>query len=294
MIKSLFEKFIKNEFYKRFISKSKNDFKALDLSSKLIVYHILTEGFYEKNQLEYIKDNFYEYNFTFVDVGANIGNHSIFFAKYFKNVVSFEPSKFNFALLKLNVGKLSNVELFNYGCSNENKNSKLYFNRNSYSGMSIYPPSFEDSKKRNLEHLHDEIYDQALSETEIIQLIKLDDLIYEKYKKISLIKFDVEGEELNCLKGASKIIKRDSPLILFEEWSLVNGTSPFIEQLKLIDGSYEIFYFKKNMVFKNRFLKFIINNFLKNKYTLNKVSNETGAFETLFAIKNKNIVNKKK
>lgn len=294
MVIRLLESFIKYEFYKRFISKTNNDFKALDLTSKVIVAQILTEGFYEKYILEFIKSNFYEYDDTFVDVGANIGNHSIFFSKYFKNVVSIEPSKFNFKLLKLNAGKLSNVELFNCGCSNQNKNSKLYFNRNSYSGMSIYPPSFEDSKKRNLEKLHDNIVKNSQQEIETIKLIKLDDLIYQKYKKISLIKFDVEGEELKCLQGASKIIKRDGPIIIFEEWSLINGNSQFIEQLKVMDNSYKFYYLKENNFFNKRFLKFIYKIFFKKKYTLTEINKETGGFETLFAIKNKNIVNLKK
>jgi len=294
MIKTLFEKFIKYQFNKIFISKHNKDFKALDYTSTGVLFAILTEGFYEKIELEFIKENLSEYNYTFVDVGANIGNHSVFFSKYFKNVVSIEPSKFNFELLKLNVGQLSNVEIFNYGCSNENKNSKLYFNRNSYAGMSIYPPSLEDSKKRNIEKFHDKIVNEASSNSEIIELIKLDDLIFQKYKKIHFIKFDVEGEETKCLQGSSKIIERDGPLILFEEWALVDGSSKFIEQLELIDNSYEIFYLKKNTFLKNKFLTFIFNIFLKKKYTLTKINKESGGFETLFAIKNKNIVNLKK
>ena len=59
--------------------------------------------------------------------------------------------------------------------------------------------------------------------------------MYTTNTKISLIKFDVEGEEAKCLEGATKIIERDGPLIMFEEWNLINGSSQFIKQLKLIN-----------------------------------------------------------
>ena len=39
----------------------------------------------------------------------------------------------------------------------------------------------------------------------------------EKDKKIGLIHVDVEGFELKVLKGASKIIKRDKPILIFEQ-----------------------------------------------------------------------------
>lgn len=294
MINTLIEKFVKYQFYKKFISKPNRNFKAIDITSTLILYNILTEDFYEKKELEFIKKNFYEYNSTFVDVGANIGNHSIFFSKYFKNVVSIEPSQFNFKLLKLNLENLKNIELFNCGCSNESKYSTLYKNRNSYAGMSLYPEKTDDLKKRKQKKFHDKVTKNNLQDSEKIKLMKLDDLILEKYKKISLIKFDVEGEEAKCLEGASKIIERDSPLIMFEEWNLINGSSQFIKQLQLIDSSYEIYFLKPINFFKYNFLNIIFNLFSKKKHAFTKVNEETGGFKILFAIKNKNIVNLKK
>ena len=45
-----------------------------------------------------------------LDVGANIGNHSVFFAKYFNKVVSFEPHPKVFKLLTINTEDLANIE----------------------------------------------------------------------------------------------------------------------------------------------------------------------------------------
>lgn len=49
-----------------------------------------------------------------------------------------------------------------------------------------------------------------------IKLINLDNFLKSE-KKISLIKIDVEGHELSALKGMSKTILENKPLILFEQ-----------------------------------------------------------------------------
>ena len=49
-----------------------------------------------------------------IDVGANIGNHSIFFSKFFKKVYSFEPQESVFKLLEnnVNMNNLENIKIF--------------------------------------------------------------------------------------------------------------------------------------------------------------------------------------
>ena len=60
------------------------------------------KDYYENRVLHYIKNN-KDYE-TIVDVGANIGNHTIFFKKYCADIVySFEKDKAIFEILKENV-----------------------------------------------------------------------------------------------------------------------------------------------------------------------------------------------
>lgn len=40
---------------------------------------------------------------TFIDVGANIGNHALFFSQYFKEIIAFEPNPTALKLLDINV-----------------------------------------------------------------------------------------------------------------------------------------------------------------------------------------------
>ena len=56
-----------------------------------------------------------------LDIGANIGNHTLAFSKISKKVYAFEPNIFVFELLKINTKRLKNVEIFNFGASDRNQ-----------------------------------------------------------------------------------------------------------------------------------------------------------------------------
>ena len=46
---------------------------------------------------------------TFIDVGANIGNHSLYFSKISKKVFSYEPNPNTYELLKFNTRNIPNI-----------------------------------------------------------------------------------------------------------------------------------------------------------------------------------------
>ena len=60
-----------------------------------------------------------------LDIGANLGNHTLFFAKFFDKVLSFEPHPETFELLKFNTRKLKNVSIFQFGLSNKDDDMKI-------------------------------------------------------------------------------------------------------------------------------------------------------------------------
>ena len=74
---------------------------------------ISIKGIFEKEQL-FATLSVLKKKRTLIDVGANIGNHSIFFSKYFKKILSFEPFPLTFSVLKLNTMNIKNISLFNY------------------------------------------------------------------------------------------------------------------------------------------------------------------------------------
>jgi len=74
--------------------------------------HVTVNGFYESQELTAVI-NFlkcHEFDFqTAIDAGANIGNHTLFFSKFFHDVLAFEINPFTFKLLKINTEHLKNV-----------------------------------------------------------------------------------------------------------------------------------------------------------------------------------------
>ncbi len=70
-------------------------------------------------------------------------------------------------------------------------------------------PAYSGIKKRKYNTDHPDI--QEIN----VELKKLDDII-DPSIKIDLIKIDVEGAELMVLQGATQLIKRDKPFVVFE------------------------------------------------------------------------------
>ncbi len=156
-----------------------------------------------------------------LDIGANIGNHSLYFSDLFEEVFAFEPNPRTFALLKFNAEyscSTKNVNCFNFGLSD--KNSKLFFkaSKSNVGGSRIVedPPSGRD----------DDIF--------LIEVKRADDFSELYDKKISLIKIDVEGHELAALLGAKSLIEMNNPIILFEQHAsdFSEGRSDVIDYLR--------------------------------------------------------------
>ena len=67
---------------------------------------IISYGFTEKHILDTIFKKLKKTkNHICLDVGANIGSHSIFFSNYFKKIISFEPVLRTFKILQINTEK---------------------------------------------------------------------------------------------------------------------------------------------------------------------------------------------
>ena len=192
---------------------------------------ILIDGYYEIKELR-ILNKWLKKKIKFgvaLDVGAYIGNHSLFFSKYFKKVISFEPNPDSFELLKLNVKEKKNIKIFNYGLSNKKSTKNFYSYYSNYGGSSVIKNEKIPYKKF-----------KALFN-------KFDQLNITE--RIDLIKIDVEGDELNVLKGLEKTLGKFSPIVLFESQKkdIENGSSKVINFLK--SKKYNKFYSIEN--FKN-------------------------------------------
>lgn len=166
---------------------------------------VATKNFYEGQFLEFVS-KFYRTNSYIIDCGANIGNHTIYFAKVLgAKTIAIEPEPHNFACLKLNVylNKLvAKVQIFNCALGSDVGEIKLAMsignNFGSFTGVNTIGE-----------------YESMVVTAPVA---KLDDIIdiAKPEGKVSIIKIDVEGMELDVLRGAAKVISRDYPAIAVE------------------------------------------------------------------------------
>lgn len=138
-----------------------------------------------------------------MDIGANVGNHTVFFSKFckFDKVWAFEPSPNSFELLKENVRAQDmdwGTQMFPFAVGSE----MCYINMSDN----------DENPSQN----------KINGEGEIL-MVKID--IKEK---VALIKIDVEGYELEVIKGAYEVIEREKPE-LFIEWH--DGYEPILNAL---------------------------------------------------------------
>ena len=127
-----------------------------------------------------------------VDVGGNSGYQTYFHAKY-NNVVTYEPVPELFKVLKSNLKGLDNVTLINKAVSDSSKDITLHVDVDRLSMTSQI--ALVDSTKM------------------VVPAICIDD---ENLENVGFIKVDVEGFELDVLKGAVNTIEKWRPTMMVE------------------------------------------------------------------------------
>jgi|TARA_B100001063_G_scaffold187736_1_gene177990 FkbM family methyltransferase len=198
----------------RFFKKNRGYFKIGGINFYLdfldpIDRQIILNKKYENDQVVFIEremeKNLFEY---FLDIGANSGYYSFFFANKFKNlkVKAYEPNfdAFNKFKKTLNKNSFKNIEVFNFGLSDQEKKVKMY---------SLITHNYTHSNSTISKNLNDvDIENYNIFEA----LLKLGDNQFNFYEKKLLIKIDVEGHEIETLKGLIKNLLNNKCLILIE------------------------------------------------------------------------------
>ena len=144
----------------------------------------------------------------FIDVGANIGYCSLVASKIYSKVYAFEPVPENYLLLEksLEDNKITNVELIKKCVGNPEEGS---LQLTSFLENMGGTRNTENTKKQNLSHM-------TVSSTRTYECIRLDELT-DNLQTINLLKIDVEGHELQVLRGFSRgLLRKKCKHILLE------------------------------------------------------------------------------
>jgi FkbM family methyltransferase len=134
-----------------------------------------------------------------LDIGANIGTHTVYLSDYFGKVHAFEPQTSVFNLLESNIklNACTNVKTHKFGLGDKNITENM--------------EKYDLTKPNNQGAIA--IDKTGTSNGEQIEVRILDEL---GLSNIGFMKIDVEGYELYVLKGAINTIKTNKPIIIIE------------------------------------------------------------------------------
>ena len=190
-------------------------------TTDLIGHRLISTGVFENTQIEAIDallgeergliDRLGDERDTFIDVGANIGFYTTRYAHQFKRVLAIEANPITFDVLRSNVALLQspNVSTICVGASDKQDHLSMTIPENGVMGWS----SFEN-------------IDESTDRTVMVPVNTIDQIAAEAAPTaaVSLMKIDVEGHEANVLRGSMGILRRDRPVILYEQLSRQAGS----------------------------------------------------------------------
>jgi len=157
--------------------------------------------FYEADILKML-DKYLDRNSVVFDIGANIGNHTLYWGKRarVKKIYSFEPVLTTYQILEKNIAinKLENIVTpFNIGLSDQDGHADIEY----YSMAGIGSTHLTQSENGEM----------------IVQ--RLDSLpLLDQLERVDFVKIDVEGFECKVLAGGSSFFQKYKPVVFIESW----------------------------------------------------------------------------
>lgn len=191
-----------------FTIKFKNIFMKINILDP-VDKEIFFKNAYEEKQMNILVDNIkYSKNAIFIDIGANKGVYSLTLAKKFEKlkIYAYEPvlNTFKNLLHNIYLNKLTNrIKTFNFGLSDTSGIKKMIaIKRRNYiqSGGYSFKINKSIQKDNIIENYNTKIGDKVLN--------------FENKKLF--IKIDVEGYEINVLKGIKYLLKKNKVFIQIE------------------------------------------------------------------------------
>ena len=178
-----------------------------------------------------------------IDVGANVGNNTIAYSEWAKNVESFEPTPTTLKLLKANIEIAQRQNLKGIYWRGTDQEGELYRDKDASIGWYTYKGEWQSmdstaninvyevaATNRNegtidiLDHTDHGGHNHVVLDSENVKLRPSQNLVSVpartidsyNFKDVDAIKIDVEGSELLVIEGAIDTIDRCRPSVQVE------------------------------------------------------------------------------
>ena len=176
-----------------------------------------------------------------IEIGSNIGAHTVPIAQLVPEgfVYAFEPQNIIFENLcaNISINSLTNCICEKFALS-DNKNENLCAPNSNFLKPENFGGAVLEKSKNNFNYsVSVETLDNKLS----------------NLKSLKLLKMDIEGMELNALKGGKNLIKRTQPFLYLENDRGKENSKNLIEYLWSLD--YKLYWHVPRMFQENNFFK---------------------------------------
>lgn len=159
--------------------------------------YIFTEGIYEKDIIDDIRAVLSQEK-VMLDIGSNIGQHSLILAPYCDKIYAFEPIPEIYKEFQnsIDANNYKNVFLTNTAIGDKKETKSFYYNV-ANAGASTFIKNDSNSK---LLHVNIELLESALPENQ----------------KFDVVKMDVEGYEAVVILGNKDVFLKNRPIFFLE------------------------------------------------------------------------------
>ncbi len=147
---------------------------------------------------------------TLLDIGANIGYHSLFASRCVGpsgSVVAVEMSPENNTLFRASIAanQMMNIVLHETAVAEREVRLQFCVTPGTGNGMLV-----NDYLQQRIKH-----EPESFSQPTIVNAVTIDSLI-PSGQRVDVVKIDIEGSELRALRGMNRVLRESRPAIVFE------------------------------------------------------------------------------
>lgn len=186
-----------------------------------------------------------------LDIGANVGYYTRLLSTLVGgsgHVLAFEPNPHIFTLLHQNTWELSNVSLIEMAVGHIDGEATLYDSLSESGGASLRYDAREVADLKTVHRgqaLAPRIVDDLPTATYSVKTTSIDSYLSERHiSEVNMVKIDIEGAELDALRGMEDIVQRSKQMAMFIELNPRTlrqfGSDPLELWSKLCDMNFEI------------------------------------------------------